>query len=64
LADDVVFRLQSAVEETVPTLLVTRESQETGNVFHVVTDLFNAFITLRMLRWDSGFRQVQGCLAA
>lgn len=30
-------------------LLVTRESKEYRNVFHMMTDLFNTFLTLRMV---------------
>ncbi|KAK9806661.1 hypothetical protein WJX73_005480 [Symbiochloris irregularis] len=33
------------------TLLVTRESQEHSNVFHMLTDLFNTYLALRMLAW-------------
>ena len=37
------------------TLLVTRESKEYSNVFHMLTDLFNTHLALRMLGWlDDG----------
>ena len=39
----------NVVEEQ--TLLLTRESQEYSNVFHMLTDLFNAWLTMRMLGW-------------
>jgi hypothetical protein len=45
--------------EEVPTLLVTREVLETGNIFHVLTDLMNAYITLRMLGWEKRQRQAR-----
>ena len=45
------------MEET-PTLFVTREVRENTNVFHVLTDLFNAFITLKLLAWETSPRQV------
>jgi hypothetical protein len=50
--------LQRAPVEEAPTLLVTREVRESGNVFHVLTDMLNAFITLRMLGWEGQPRQV------
>ncbi|KAK3238858.1 hypothetical protein CYMTET_51167 [Cymbomonas tetramitiformis] len=34
--------------EEMPVLLVTRERDEYSNVFHVLTDVFNSFIALRM----------------
>lgn len=46
-----------AAEDEVATLFVTREVAETGNVFHVLTDLLNAYITLRMLGWEDVKRQ-------
>lgn len=40
-------------------LFVTREVAETGNVFHVLTDLLNAYITLHMLGWEDLKRQAR-----
>ena len=47
-----------AVEDAVPALLVTREIREHVNVFHTMTDLFNAYIALTMLGWTGTPRQV------
>ena len=44
---------QADMVEEGNTLLITRESQEYGNVFHMLTDLFNAYLAMRMLGWDS-----------
>ncbi len=44
--------------ETAATLLVTREAREHANVFHMLTDMLNVFITLRMLGWGGRDRQV------
>lgn len=44
---------QAVNVESSKTLFVTRESKEYSNVFHMLTDLFNAHLTLRMLGWDS-----------
>ena len=61
-AGDVVC--QVAAEDEVPTLFVTREVVETGNVFHVLTDLLNAYITLRMLGWEDIGRQARTPLSS
>lgn len=45
------------MEET-PTLLVTRESGEYGNVFHTMTDLLNVYISASMMRWQDEAFQV------
>ena len=44
--------MQAEALETTRTLLITRESKEYSNVFHMLTDLFNTHLTLRMLGWD------------
>lgn len=46
------------MEDAVPALLVTREIREHVNVFHTMTDLFNAYIALTMLGWTGTPRQV------
>ena len=46
-----------AVEE-VPTLVVTREKAEHVNVYHALTDLFNAYLALRITGLADGPRQV------
>ena len=47
------------MEDAVPALLITREICEHVNVFHTMTDLFNAYIALTMLGWADTPRQVQ-----
>ena len=46
------------MEDAVPALLVTREIREHVNVFHTMTDLFNAYIALTMLGLAGTPRQV------
>ena len=46
------------MEDSVPALLITREIREHENVFHTMTDLFNAYIALTMLGWAGTPRQV------
>ncbi len=57
IAEDGIVPSPMAVVD-VPVLLVTREAQEYNNVFHTMTDVLNAYITLRMLGWESGPRVV------
>jgi hypothetical protein len=46
-----------AVEET-PTLLVTREIKEHANVFHMLTDMLNVYISVRTMSWEGVPRQI------
>ena len=46
------------MEDAVPALLITREIREHVNVFHTMTDLFNAYIALTMLGLPGTPRQV------
>lgn len=50
--------MQVARLDHTPTLLLTREIEEHANVFHTMTDLLNAFLSLRVLGWESDFFQV------
>uniref|UniRef100_A0A1D1ZP74 Glycosyltransferase 61 catalytic domain-containing protein n=1 Tax=Auxenochlorella protothecoides TaxID=3075 RepID=A0A1D1ZP74_AUXPR len=45
--------LRDTAPEPRPTLFVTREVREHANLFHCLTDLLNAFLTLRMLGWQT-----------
>lgn len=44
---------RAMAREPLPTLFVTREVHEHANLYHCLTDLMNAFLTLRMLGWRS-----------
>ena len=56
LRDDAAGQVD-AVDET-PTLLVTREIREHANVFHMLTDMLNAYISVRTMGWEGLPRQV------
>ena len=45
------------MDET-PTLLVTREIREHANVFHMLTDMLNSYISVRTMGWEGLPRQV------
>ncbi|KAK2077117.1 hypothetical protein QBZ16_004751 [Prototheca wickerhamii] len=42
---------QAPTAASLPTLLVTREIHEHANLYHTLTDLLNAHVTLRVLGW-------------
>ena len=44
--------MQAQATVATATLLITREVKEHVNVFHTMTDLLNAYICIRMLRWE------------